>query len=101
MGRHTRPLMYQAELYGKWLKTAQTQDGGRGEVLIRPDAERLRRTTVLGSPAQVKERLAQIVESAPITELVIAMQLPGFDPKKARRSLERFSAEILPTLHGA
>jgi hypothetical protein len=40
------------------------------------------------------------VESAPITELVIAMQLPGLDPKKARRSLERFSREILPALHG-
>jgi len=95
------PLMYQAELYGKWLKTAQAQDGGRGEVLIRPDAERLRRTTVLGSPAQVKKRLGEIVEAAPITELVIAMQLPGLDPKKARRSLERFSAEVLPALHGA
>jgi alkanesulfonate monooxygenase SsuD/methylene tetrahydromethanopterin reductase-like flavin-dependent oxidoreductase (luciferase family) len=94
-------LMYQAELYGKWLKTAQSQDGGKGEVLIRPDAERLRRTTVLGSPAQVRKRLAEIVESAPITELVIAMQLPGLDPKKARRSLERFSAEVLPALHGA
>ncbi|HVN27435.1 MAG TPA: LLM class flavin-dependent oxidoreductase, partial [Candidatus Binataceae bacterium] len=94
-------LMYQAELYGKWLKTAQTQDGGRGEVLIRPDAERLRRTTVLGSPAEVRKRLAEIADSAPITELVIAMQLPGLDPKKARRSLERFAAEVLPALHGA
>ncbi len=48
-------LMYQAELYGQWLKTAQSQDGGKGEVLIRPDAERLRHTTVLGSPTQIKK----------------------------------------------
>jgi len=93
-------LMYQAELYGKWLKAAQLQAGGKGEVLIRPDPERLRRTSVLGSPDQVRTRLEEIVESAPITELVIAMQLPGLDPKKARRSLDRFSAEILPALHG-
>jgi alkanesulfonate monooxygenase SsuD/methylene tetrahydromethanopterin reductase-like flavin-dependent oxidoreductase (luciferase family) len=93
-------LMYQAELYGKWLKTAQSRDGGKGEVLIRPDAERLRRTTVLGSPAEIIKRLGEIVDAAPITELVIAMQLPGLDPKKARRSLERFSREILPALHG-
>jgi alkanesulfonate monooxygenase SsuD/methylene tetrahydromethanopterin reductase-like flavin-dependent oxidoreductase (luciferase family) len=94
-------LMYQAELYGQWLKKAQSQDGGRGEVLIRPDADRLRHTTVLGTPEQVRKRLAEVVEAAPITELVIAMQLPGLDPKKARRSLERFSAEVLPALHGA
>ncbi len=94
-------LMYQAELYGKWLKTAQVQDGGKGEVLIRPDEERLRRTTVLGSPAQVRARLEEIVEATPMTELVIAMQLPGLDPKKARRSLERFSTDILPALQGA
>jgi alkanesulfonate monooxygenase SsuD/methylene tetrahydromethanopterin reductase-like flavin-dependent oxidoreductase (luciferase family) len=93
-------LMYQAELYGKWLKTAQTQDGGNGEVLIRPDAERLRRTSVLGSPEQVRKRLEEIIEATPMTELVIAMQLPGLDPKKTRRSLELFSTEILPALHG-
>jgi alkanesulfonate monooxygenase SsuD/methylene tetrahydromethanopterin reductase-like flavin-dependent oxidoreductase (luciferase family) len=55
---------------------------------------------VLGSPDQVRKRLEEIVESAPITELVIAMQLPGLDPKKTRRSLERFSTEVLPALHG-
>jgi hypothetical protein len=33
-----------------------------------------------------------------MTELVVVMQLPGLDPAKARRSLDRFGAEVLPRL---
>lgn len=97
--RDTRDaLMYQAELYGQWLKAAQALGGGKGDVLIRPDPDRLRRTSVLGPPQYVKERLSEIVDSTPMTELIVVMQLPGLDPRKTRRSLERFSKEVLPAL---
>src|SRR5690349_11310277 len=90
--RDTRdPLMYQAELYGKWLKAAQALGGGKGDVLIRPDPDRLRRTSILGPAQYVKERLSEIIDSTPLTELIVVMQLPGLDPRKARRSLDRFS----------
>ena len=74
------------------------QAADRGKVLIRPDADRLRRTTVLGSASEVATRLEEVLDSTPITELVVVMQLPGLDPTKARRSLDRFDAEVLPRL---
>lgn len=94
--RDTRDaLMYQAELYGKWLSAAAgTTD--QSKVLIRPDPERLRRTSVLGTAAEVSARLEEILESTPMTELIVVTQLPGLDPAKARRSMDRFGAEVLP-----
>jgi alkanesulfonate monooxygenase SsuD/methylene tetrahydromethanopterin reductase-like flavin-dependent oxidoreductase (luciferase family) len=86
--------MYQAELYGKWLSAAA--DGAPSP--IRPDATRIRRNAVLGSPAEVAARLRQIIDGTPMTEMVLAMQLPGLAPQKAMRSLERFATEVLPEL---
>jgi alkanesulfonate monooxygenase SsuD/methylene tetrahydromethanopterin reductase-like flavin-dependent oxidoreductase (luciferase family) len=96
--RDTRDaLMYQAELYGKWLSAAAgTTD--QSKVLIRPDPDRLRRTSVLGTAQEVRTRLNEILESTPMTELIVVTQLPGLDPAKARRSLDRFGAEVLPSL---
>src|ERR1700731_4056722 len=90
-------LMYQAELYGKWPSAAAgTTD--QSKVLIRPDPERLRRTSVLGTASEVAARLEETLESTPMTELIVVTQLPGLDPAKARRSLEKFGAEVLPRL---
>jgi alkanesulfonate monooxygenase SsuD/methylene tetrahydromethanopterin reductase-like flavin-dependent oxidoreductase (luciferase family) len=86
--------LYQAALYGKWLSAA----AGGGESPIRPDGDRIRRNAVLGAPAQVTERLKKIIEGTPMTELILATQLPGLEPKKALRSLERFATEVLPAL---
>lgn len=96
--RDTRDaLMYQAQLYGLWLSAAAgTTD--QSKVLIRPDPDRLRRTSVLGTGSEVAAKLEEIFASTPMTELVVVMQLPGLDPAKARRSLDRFGAEVLPRL---
>jgi alkanesulfonate monooxygenase SsuD/methylene tetrahydromethanopterin reductase-like flavin-dependent oxidoreductase (luciferase family) len=88
-------LMYQAQHYGKWLSAAAgTSD--MSQVLIRPDPERLKRTSILGPPEQVRARITAVIESGPITDLITVAQLPGLDPAKARRSLERFGREVLP-----
>lgn len=88
-------LMYQAQHYGKWLSAAAgTSD--MSQVLIRPDPERLKRTSILGPPEEVRARITAIIESGPITDLITVAQLPGLDPAKARRSLERFGREVLP-----
>jgi alkanesulfonate monooxygenase SsuD/methylene tetrahydromethanopterin reductase-like flavin-dependent oxidoreductase (luciferase family) len=89
-------LMYQAELYAKWLSAASGTDPSR--VMIRPDAERLKRTSILGPPDYVLRRLGEIVDSVPMTDLNIAMQLPGLDTSKALRSLERFGREVMPAM---
>jgi alkanesulfonate monooxygenase SsuD/methylene tetrahydromethanopterin reductase-like flavin-dependent oxidoreductase (luciferase family) len=92
-------LMYQAELYGKWLGAAAgTNDPSK--ILIRPDPDRLRRTSILGPPGEVLKRIAEIVETTPLTELIVVTQLPGLDPAKAQRSLERFGRDVLPALKG-
>ncbi len=88
-----RPALYQAELYGKWLSAASGEESP-----IRPDAARIRRNAVLGTPAQVADRLKQIIGATPMTELILATQLPGLEPRKALRSLERFATEVLPLL---
>jgi alkanesulfonate monooxygenase SsuD/methylene tetrahydromethanopterin reductase-like flavin-dependent oxidoreductase (luciferase family) len=88
-------LMYQAEHYGKWLSAAAgTTD--MSKVLIRPDPERLKHTSILGPPQEVRARLTEVLESGPITDLITVAQLPGLDPARARRSLERFGGEVLP-----
>lgn len=88
-------LMYQAQHYGKWLSAAAgTSD--MSQVLIRPDPERLKRTSILGPPEEVRARITAVIESGPITDLITVAQLPGLDPAKARRSLERFGREVLP-----
>jgi alkanesulfonate monooxygenase SsuD/methylene tetrahydromethanopterin reductase-like flavin-dependent oxidoreductase (luciferase family) len=85
--------MYQATLYGKWLSAANP-----GQNWILPDAKQLRAGAVLGNPETVRTKLAEVIETASPTELIINMQLPGLAPSKAMRSLERFSNEVLPKL---
>src|SRR5216683_2014163 len=89
-------LMYQAALYGQWLSAAAK--GDMSKVLIRPDPERLKRTSILGPASYVTERITEILEQTPMTEMIVVMQLPGVDPIKARRSLEKFGTHVLPGL---
>jgi alkanesulfonate monooxygenase SsuD/methylene tetrahydromethanopterin reductase-like flavin-dependent oxidoreductase (luciferase family) len=86
--------LYQASLYGKWLSAA----AGPDQSWVWPDAERLKRGAIIGAPAEVRKRLQQLVEAGETTELIVAMQLPGLEPSKTMRSLERFAAEVLPHL---
>jgi len=85
--------MYQAGLYGKWLSAATP-----GQNWIQPDAKQLKSSSIIGSPETVRSRLAEVIETAGATELIINTQLPGLAPAKAMRSLERFTNEVLPKL---
>jgi alkanesulfonate monooxygenase SsuD/methylene tetrahydromethanopterin reductase-like flavin-dependent oxidoreductase (luciferase family) len=87
--------MYQAGLYGKWLSAATP-----GQNWILPDANQLKSSSVIGSPDTVRARLAEVIKTSDATELIINTQLPGLAPAKAMRSLERFTAEVLPKLRG-
>jgi len=84
-------VLYQAEIYGQWLSA-----GGTAGDRLGPDAERLRRTSILGSPEEVARRLCETIATNAMTDLVLVMQLPGLEPAKARRSLERFASDVLP-----
>jgi alkanesulfonate monooxygenase SsuD/methylene tetrahydromethanopterin reductase-like flavin-dependent oxidoreductase (luciferase family) len=86
--------LYQAAFYAKWLSEAT----GGEQQWIQPVPDKVRRTCVLGSPEEVRQRLSEIIGSNQMTEMILSMQLPGLEPAKAMRSLERFTAEVLPAL---
>jgi alkanesulfonate monooxygenase SsuD/methylene tetrahydromethanopterin reductase-like flavin-dependent oxidoreductase (luciferase family) len=86
--------VYQAALYAKWLSEAT----GGTQSWIKPEPDKVRRTCVLGTPKEVTAQLAAIIDSGQMSEMIVAMQLPGLAPAKAMRSLERFAAEVLPAL---
>ncbi len=90
-------LIYQMELYGKWLGDGGIETAGR----YRPDAEALRKSSIIGPPPRVIEQLRRFIAHTPATELAISMQQPGLDPKLAMRSLKRFATEVLPVLRNA
>lgn len=87
-------LMYQMELYGKWLSEGGIENSG----VYRPDAEELRKSSIIGPPKRVIEQLKELFARIPMTELAMFMQQPGLDPKLAMRSLKRFGTEVLPVL---
>jgi alkanesulfonate monooxygenase SsuD/methylene tetrahydromethanopterin reductase-like flavin-dependent oxidoreductase (luciferase family) len=87
-------LMYQMELYGKWLDEGGIDTSGR----YRPDARALRKGSILGPPQQVIEQLRELIAQTPATEIALGMQQPGLDPSLAMRSLKRFATEVLPVL---
>lgn len=86
-------LLYQMELYGKWLS-----EGGIETSTYRADPEALRKGAILGPPDRVIEQLRQFMAQHPVNEIVLSVQQPGLDPKLAMRSLKRFGAEVLPKL---
>ena len=95
--REASPAMiYQAELYAKWLAAGYGTDPSK--TFIRPDPERLKRTGLLGPVDFVRRRVEQILNETPLTEFIAVCQLPGMDPAKAYRSLELFGKEILPAI---
>jgi len=53
---------------------------------------------VLGTAAEVRDKLNAILDATPFTEMIVVTQLPGLDPSKARRSLDRFGNDVLPHL---
>ncbi|MBF6560670.1 MAG: LLM class flavin-dependent oxidoreductase [Candidatus Binataceae bacterium] len=90
-------VMYQMELYGKWLSEGEIETSGQ----YRPDAAALRKSAILGPPKRVIEQLKDLLGRLPVTELAISMQHPGLEPAKAMRSLKRFAVEVMPALRNS
>jgi alkanesulfonate monooxygenase SsuD/methylene tetrahydromethanopterin reductase-like flavin-dependent oxidoreductase (luciferase family) len=89
-------LMYQADLYARWIAAGYGRDPQR--VFIRPDPARLKRSALLGPVEHVRRRLEEVLADTPLTEFIVCTQFPGLDPAKAYRSLDLFGREILPAL---
>jgi alkanesulfonate monooxygenase SsuD/methylene tetrahydromethanopterin reductase-like flavin-dependent oxidoreductase (luciferase family) len=92
-------LVYQAELYSRWLSAATGVDPSK--VLLNAEPERLKRASILGPVDYVRRQLDELIGHTPMTDLMIVTQLPGMDPAKCHRSLMQFGKEILPALKSA
>lgn len=89
-------LLYQMELYGKWLGQGGIESGDH----YRPDADALRKSAIIGPPKRVAEQLLEVIAHTTATELALSIQVPGLDPKLALKSLKRFGTEVFPRLRG-
>jgi probable F420-dependent oxidoreductase len=91
-------------VYGKWLAEAG-EAHAPASIFVPPPAAELRRTSarllfrpIVGPPSEVGEALEAFTGKVRTTHLVLAMHLPGLDPKLSRRSMETFAREIMPHL---
>jgi alkanesulfonate monooxygenase SsuD/methylene tetrahydromethanopterin reductase-like flavin-dependent oxidoreductase (luciferase family) len=89
-------LLYQMELYAKWLGQGGIESGGH----YQPDVDALRKRVILGPPKRVADQLRELISHTTATELALSIQVPGLDPKLGLKSLKRFGTEVLPSLRG-
>jgi len=52
--------------------------------------------SMIGTPAQVTEKLERFAAEYHCTDFIMATQFPGLDPAKGTRSLELFAKEVMP-----
>jgi hypothetical protein len=90
-------------VYGKWLSDAGEFQGAP-TLFNPPPASELRRTTdpllftpIVGNSEDVAKGLDQFTRKVRTSHLVLGMHFPGIDPKLARRSMETFARELLPS----
>src|SRR2546428_750261 len=75
-----------------------------GVVLPEPDVERLRRSTVTGTPQEVAHVLRPFVEAFGTRSelhLIVRLHYPGMDFPTASRAMELFAERAMPALKGA
>jgi alkanesulfonate monooxygenase SsuD/methylene tetrahydromethanopterin reductase-like flavin-dependent oxidoreductase (luciferase family) len=51
---------------------------------------------LIGTPDEAIAGIEDYVSRTRVTHLVAAMDLPGMDPRKVRRSMELFAKEVMP-----
>lgn len=91
-------FLYQQRKYAEW-----DAGGPRAEGYLAddPDLGRLMRRMLIGRPAEIADRLAELHARFPLHELVFWPRLPGVPHRMAVEHLERFAAEVLPRLNAA
>ena len=56
----------------------------------------LGRSALVGTPEQVRERLARLLDRVRCTHLICNTQIAGLDPARGTRALELFAHEVMP-----
>lgn len=93
---HVHPaFLYQQRRYAEWAGSVELPEGLLGSAA---DAERLRRSMLIGPPAEIAERLSAIRAVYPFEEIVIWPRLPGIPPELAERCLRTFAEQVAPAI---
>ena len=93
-------VAHQLGAYDAWDAGADTPENDSLTIAL-PDEAELRRSTTVGTPAEVVQGLKEIVEpfaDHPDLHLVVRLHYPGMDLDTASRAVELFAAEVMPAL---
>ncbi len=96
---------YMMTCYGKWFVEANDLPGDQAFGTNLPPIGKLRHSEtaslfgesmLIGTPDEAIAGIEDYLGRTRVTHLVAAMDLPGMDPRKVRRSMELFSKEVMP-----
>jgi alkanesulfonate monooxygenase SsuD/methylene tetrahydromethanopterin reductase-like flavin-dependent oxidoreductase (luciferase family) len=95
---------YMMGCYGKWFAEANDLPGDSGGAALPPVGEFRHSDTsalfgeplIIGTPDETISMLEEYFARTRITHLVMAMALPGVDPKKVSASMRLFAKEVIP-----
>jgi alkanesulfonate monooxygenase SsuD/methylene tetrahydromethanopterin reductase-like flavin-dependent oxidoreductase (luciferase family) len=87
---------YQQRKYAEWEEDTPSAGG----YAFSEDLDELRRTMLIGRPAEITERLLRLREAYPFDEMVIWARLPGVPLDLALEHLEVIASEVAPALAG-
>ncbi len=93
-------IAHQLGAYDAWDAGADTPENDSLTIAL-PDEAELRRSTTVGTPAEVLQGLKEIVapfDDRPDLHLVVRLHYPGMDLDTAARAVELFAAEVMPAL---
>lgn len=93
---YVRPaFLYQQQRYAEWAGSVELPEGllGGGD-----KADRLRRSMLIGPPAEIAERLSAIRAVYPFDEVVIWPRLPGIPHELGERCLRTFAEQVAPAI---
>ena len=96
---------YMMSCYGRWFVEANDLPGDQAYGTNLPPIGKLRHSEtaslfgesmLIGTPDEAIAGLEDYFARTRVTHLVAAMDLPGMDPRKVRRSMELFAKEVMP-----
>src|SRR5229473_2634644 len=96
---------YMMTCYGKWFVEANDLPGDQAFGTNLPPIGKLRHSEtaslfgesmLIGTPDEAIAGLEDYFSRTRVTHLVAAMDLPGMDPRKVRRSMELFAKDVMP-----
>jgi alkanesulfonate monooxygenase SsuD/methylene tetrahydromethanopterin reductase-like flavin-dependent oxidoreductase (luciferase family) len=91
--------------YGKWFTEAHDLPGDTAYGVDIPPVGQLRHSNtaqlfgeplIIGTPDDAVRLLEDYRQRTRFTHLVMAMPLPGVEPKKVRKSMALFAKEVMP-----